>query len=151
MDQRNLISSMIIFLLGTFVLIISTGLGIGSLSNPQPGFMPFWVSMLLIVFSLILFGGAYIDHSVAVRCKDLWHKIHWQKNLVAMAALLLYAVLLPLAGYLITTSVLMLILFKLGAMKTWTALLGATLSVGFTYGLFYFLLKTPLPRSIWGF
>ncbi len=151
MDQRNLISSIFFFLLGTCVLMTSLGLGIGSLNNPQPGFMPFWISVLIIIFSLILFGIAYIHRSVRVRWKDLWHQIHWKINLVAVTAVLLYILFLPLAGYLIATGVLMLILFKLGAMKTWTALLGAILSVGFTYGLFYFLLKTPLPRSIWGF
>jgi divalent metal cation (Fe/Co/Zn/Cd) transporter len=151
MDQRNMISSMILFLLAAFVLITSLGLGIGSVSNPQSGFMPFWISLLMLAFSLILFVTAYRNSSSRVRWADLWHKLHWQKSALAAAFLAAYIFFLPWAGYLIATSVLMIVLFRLTSMKTWTAALGAMLAVFFSYGLFSFILKTPLPRGIWGF
>ena len=52
MDQRNMISSMVLFLLAAIVLITSFSLGIGSLNNPQAGFLPFWTGLLIIIFSL---------------------------------------------------------------------------------------------------
>jgi hypothetical protein len=151
MDQRNMLSSMIFFLIAAFVLILSVGLGIGSLSSPQTGFMPFGISLLMIVFSLVLFGTAYVDRSIAVRWKDLWKNVRWRKNLPAAAGLFLYVLILPLAGFLIATCALMMMLFRLNAMKIWTAGVCAVLSVCAAYGLFHFILKTPLPRSIWGF
>jgi putative tricarboxylic transport membrane protein len=146
-----MISSMILFLLAAFVLITSLGLGIGSMSNPQSGFMPFWISLLILAFSLILFRMAYTDRSIRVRWADLWHKLHWQKSVLAAAFLAVYIFFLPWAGYLMATSVLMIVLFRLTSMKIWTAVLGAVLAVCFSYGLFSFILKTPLPRGIWGF
>lgn len=146
-----MISSMILFLLAALVLMASLGLGIGSASNPQSGFMPFWIGVLLLAFSLILFGTAYQDRSIKVRWVDLWHKLHWQKSLLAAVFLAVYIFLLPWAGYLMATSVLMIALFRLTAMKAWAALAGAALAVGFSYGLFSLILKTPLPRGIWGF
>jgi putative tricarboxylic transport membrane protein len=151
MDQRNLISSMIFFLLATFVLILSLGLGIGSLNNPQAGFMPFWTGLLIIVFSIILFGITYRNRAIVVCWADLWRKLSWQKIVMVAVFLAVYVVVLPWAGYLIATCVLMIILFRLNAMKIWTAAFSAVLSVGFSYGLFHFSLKTPLPRGIWGF
>jgi putative tricarboxylic transport membrane protein len=151
MDQRNMISSIVFFLLAAFVLMTSLGLGIGQLNNPQTGFMPFGASLLLIIFSLILFGTTYRNRAVSFRFADLWHTIHWQKNLMAVTALAVYCLALPSIGYLIATSILMIILFGLGGMKIWTAALGSVLSVFFSYGLFQFILKTPLPRGIWGF
>ncbi|MEE9913308.1 MAG: tripartite tricarboxylate transporter TctB family protein [Deltaproteobacteria bacterium] len=151
MDQRNLISSVIFFLLAAFILILSVGLGIGSLSSPQSGFMPFWASMLIMLFSLLVLVTSYFDRSFAVRWQDLWHNIVWQKSMIAAAGLAVYTVLLPWAGYPAATGILMIVLFRLNAITIRRAVLGAALSVGVTYGLFHFLLKIPLPRGIWGF
>lgn len=151
MDQRNMTSSLILFLLAAFVLAASLGMGIGSASNPQSGFMPFWISLLLLAFSLILLGMAYRDKSIKVRLADLWHKLHWQKSVLAVAFLAAYIILLPWAGYLTATGVLMFVLFRLTSLKVWAAVAGAALTVGFSYGLFFLILKTPLPRGIWGF
>jgi putative tricarboxylic transport membrane protein len=146
-----MISSLILFLLAAFVLVTSLGLGIGSVSNPQSGFMPFWISLLMLAFSLILFGMAYQNRSIKVPWADLWRKLHWQKSILAAAFLVVYIFLLPWAGYLIATGVLMIVLFRLTSMKAWTAVVGAVLAVGFSYGLFSLILKTPLPRGIWSF
>jgi len=146
-----MISSLILFLLAALVLMASLGLGVGSVSNPQSGFMPFWISMLMLAFSLILFGMAYQNRSIKVRWADLWRKLHWQKSVLAAAFLAVYIFLLPWAGYLIATSALMIVLFRLTSMKAWTAVAGAALAVAFSYGLFFLILKTPLPRGIWSF
>jgi putative tricarboxylic transport membrane protein len=151
MDQRNLISSLIFFLLACILLIASLGLGTGSWSNPQAGFMPCLMSVLILVSSLALFFGACQNRSVLVRFSSLWHHIRWQKSLAAVFFLCVYIVVLPLAGYLIATAVLMMALLSLNSLKLWTSALAAVLSVAASYGLFYFILKTPLPRGIWGF
>ena len=151
MDQRNMISSMVLFLLAAIVLITSFSLGIGSLNNPQAGFLPFWTGLLIIIFSLILFGITYINKAISVRWADLWRNVHWQKNIMAVIALAIYGLALPFLGYLIATSILMMILFCLGGMKVWTSALGSVLSVFLSYGLFQIFLKTPLPRGILGF
>jgi hypothetical protein len=150
MDQRNMISSMVFFLLAAIVLITSVGLGIGSLHNPQAGFMPFWTGLLILIFSLILFGITYVNKAISVRWADLWRNVHWQKNIMAVIALAIYGLALPSLGYLIATSILMMILFCLGGMKVWTSAFSSLLSVFLSYGLFQFILKTPLPRGILG-
>jgi len=151
MDQRNLISSMIFFLLASILLITSLGLGVGSPANPQTGFMPFLISVLLLVFSLILFVSAYQDRSVSVRLAALWRHIHWRKNVIALVFLCIYLLALPLAGYLIATGLLMTALLLLNSIKLRTSALTAALAVLVSYGLFHFIVKTPLPRGIWGF
>lgn len=151
MDQRNLISSMVFFLLGAVALVLSLGLGIGSLNNPQSGFMPFWTSLLIIIFSLILFGAAYADKSIAVRWKHIWHGLHWQKSVLVVISLAVYIVVLPWAGYLIATGILMIVVFWSSSLRIRPAVLYAVLSVGVSYGLFHYILQTPLPRGLWGF
>jgi hypothetical protein len=36
-------------------------------------------------------------------------------------------------------------------MKAWTVIISSLLAVFLSYGLFQYLLKTPLPRPIWAF
>ncbi len=151
MDNRNLISSMVFLGLSAFVLITSVVLGIGYLTNPQAGFMPFWTSLMIIVFSLILLGQTFANRSVAVRWADIWSHVHWQKSVMAAAALSVYVMILPVIGYLTATGILMMILFKLSSMKIAAAALASVLAVILSYGLFSFLLNMPLPRGLLGF
>ncbi|MHB8137947.1 MAG: tripartite tricarboxylate transporter TctB family protein [Smithellaceae bacterium] len=151
MDNRNLISSMVFLGLSVFVVVTSVGLGIGSLNNPQAGFMTFWISLLTIVFSLILLGQTFANRSAQVRRADIWSHVHWQKSVMAAAALSVYVLILPIIGYLAATSILMLALFKLSSMKILPTVFASLLAVIVSYGMFSFILKTPLPRGIWGF
>ena len=151
MDQRNLISSLVFLLLAVSLLVASLGMGTGFPNNPQAGFMPFGVGLLMMVFSLVLFVMAFRTPSAAVSWADLWRTRNWPKNVMVAAALVVYMAVLPLAGFLIATFVLMTVLFRLNILKLRTAALGAAISVAFIYGLFHFILKTPLPRGMGGF
>jgi hypothetical protein len=151
MDNRNLISCIVFLGLSAFVAVSSIGLGIGHLTNPQTGFMPFWTSVLVIVFSLILFGQMFAKRSAQAGRVDIWGHVHWQKSLLAAGALCVYVFILPVIGYLPATSILMLALFKLSSMKMLPAALASLLAVILSYGLFTFILNTPLPRGTLGF
>jgi len=151
MDNRNLISCIVFLGLSAFVAVSSIGLGIGHLTNPRAGFMPFWTSLLVIVFSLILFGQTFANRSDQTRRVDIWSHVQWQKSLLAACALCVYVFILPVIGYLPSTSLLMLALFKLSSMKILPAALASLLAVILSYGLFSYILNTPLPRGTLGF
>ncbi len=151
MDNRNLVSCIVFLGLSAFVAVSSIGLGIGHLTNPQAGFMPFWTSLLIIVFSLILLGLTFANRSSQEHRVDIWSHVHWHKSMLAAGALCVYVFLLPVIGYLAATSILMLALFKLSSMKILPAALASLFTVILSYGLFSFILNTPLPRGILGF
>ncbi|MCL5024046.1 MAG: tripartite tricarboxylate transporter TctB family protein [Nitrospirae bacterium] len=54
MAKLNLISAIVFLLVSMWVALESKGLGMGTLSEPGPGFYPFGISVLLLVFSLLL-------------------------------------------------------------------------------------------------
>ncbi|MBP1710229.1 MAG: hypothetical protein H6Q49_431 [Deltaproteobacteria bacterium] len=151
MDNRNLISGMVFLGLSVFVAVSSISLGIGHLTNPRAGFMPFWTSLLIIVFSLILLVLTVANRSVQARRVDMWSHVHWQKSMMAAAALSVYVLILPVIGYLAATSLLMLLLFWLSSMKILPAVLASLFAAVLSYGLFSFILNTPLPRGTLGF
>jgi O-antigen/teichoic acid export membrane protein len=148
MDQRNTISSMFFLFFAVFVLISSLGLGIGQLLNPRPGFLSFWASLFLIIFCLILFGINCFNKDEEVRLANLWLNLNWCKNIIIVFALIFYCLALSKIGYLAATFALMAILFSLSGMKTWAVIISSLLSVILSYGLFHYLLKTPLPKGI---
>ncbi len=137
--------------LSAFVAISSIGLGIGRLTNPQAGFMPFWTSLLIILFTLILLSRTVADRSGQPGRTDSWSHVRWHKSMLAAGALCVYVFLLPVIGYLAATGILMLALFKLSSMKILPAALASLLTVILSYGLFSFILNTPLPRGMLGF
>jgi hypothetical protein len=68
-----------------------------------------------------------------------------------IAALTLYCLTLAKLGYLLATFGLMIVLFRLGKMRPWAMVIGAMIASLSSYGLFAFLLGTPLPRGFFRF
>jgi len=78
--------------------------------------------------------------------------VKWGRLLLIVIALIAFAVLLPLLGYLVTTFLVMLFLYKaIEPQKWWVALSGALLSSILTYLLFAVALKTFFPEGIFSF
>lgn len=148
MDKQNILEVVVWLLIATFVIISSLILGIGEFSNPSPGFFLFWASVFLAFFTFLLFGIHLRKKERTACLTDLWKDLDWVKNVVVVAALISYCLVLPKLGYILATLVLMAILFSLGKMKPWAVIMGSLLAVLLSYGLFYYVLKTPLPRGI---
>ncbi|MFH1080209.1 MAG: tripartite tricarboxylate transporter TctB family protein [Pseudomonadota bacterium] len=150
MVKRDILSCFVLLFISILVLIASLRLGIGPYQSPGPGFIPFWSCLLLFLFTSLLLGVRLIK-TEDVRLADLWKGRNWGNTIIVVAVLIVYCLALPKAGYLLATLGLMLVLFTLGKMKFWVVVPCALLAVLFTYGLFDYLLKMPLPRGILGF
>jgi hypothetical protein len=132
MKKLNRISSM--FLIGFSILICfgSIKLGIGTLGNMGPGFMPFLIAAILFILSLFIFlgiGGGSEDKGE--RSSSGWKNLLKPGSLVI--ALFGYLLLLEFLGYLIATFFLMShMLFisepKKGFMNVFVAAIVAILS-----------------------
>jgi hypothetical protein len=151
MDKRNIIGGGIFLLLAIMVIISSLALGIGELHNPGPGFFPFWIGFLLGFLAFCLIGICLIKKNTPSSLARLWQGLDWHKNVIVVAALLIYGLMLPKAGYILATLALMIILFYVGKMKVRHVVLASVAAVLFSYGLFHFLLKAPLPKGILDF
>ena len=126
-------------------------MGIGRLHNPQAGLWPFAASLFLIILCLTLLITGFLNRRASDNLSDLWLHLHWRKNIAVIAALLLYSLAVSTMGYIIATFVLMAVLFSIWGMRNWMVIGNSLLAAFLSYGLFQHLLKTPLPRSIWGF
>lgn len=152
MDKWNFVDCAVWLALSGIGLTASLRLGIGALRSPGPGFIPFWAGIGLAFFSCILLGSNLIAKTQAMP-NDNRAKAATRRNrlLVVIAALTLYCLTLEKLGYLLATFGLMIVLFRLGKMRSWTMIMGALAVSLSSYGLFALLLGTPLPRGIFRF
>jgi len=119
----------------------------GSLGNPGPGFLPFWVGVALATMSLTLIVGSLLDREKpGVQAAEGIQRQHvaWM-----VGGLLLYTLLLETVGYPVTTFLLLSALVKILGQRGWYTVLGfSALATAGSYALFGLWLGVPLPWGI---
>jgi len=144
-------SSFFWLLVSLITLRESYRLGIGSVHNPGTGFLPFWAAGILGVLSLALFVMARLKKEASTHA-PLFAGTAWKRVLFVLSVLTIYAVLMPVLGYLISTFMLMALLFwVLEKKKFGLVLLSAFLTTFVTYLVFSKWLNCQFPEGLFGF
>ena len=144
-------SSLFWLLVSILVFAESIRIGVGTVQNPGMGFMTFGASGILGVLSLVLFFQA------SLRRKDVPHKplfagSMWRRVLFVLLALTIYSRVMPILGYLISTFLLMSLLFWiLERKRIGFVLLYALLATLFTHMVFSKWLNCQFPHGLFGF
>jgi hypothetical protein len=127
-------------------------LGLGTLSDPGPGGMIFWIGTAMTALSLATLVAALMQApatgSAAGGLASPWHGTRWRLVPYVVALLGLYAWLLPALGFIAATTLLLLALFATIDRQGWIApplgAIGATLAA---YIVFHRWLGTQLPAG----
>lgn len=155
MDKGDIVAVAGWLLLSAFALAASLELGVGVSRNPGAGFLPFWAGAGLALSAGLLPLSAFFgkkDRPQGTQAREETPRTGRRRNSpVAVAALVLYCVALPLLGYLLSTFALMLVLFGLGETSPRTVVIGSLITALSSYGLFAVALGTPLPGGVLGF
>lgn len=152
MSFRDLWSGIFWLAISTCVCLISIPISIGTLHSPGPGFLPFWSGVALGIFSIALIITSILKEKVEEKISNLWKGMDWHKVIWVLAALFIYAILLPSLGYLIATSGLLAFLLSLlSRQRLWIPVVSAIITAVVSYLLFYVWLDVQLPKGILGF
>ena len=144
-------SSLFWLLVALVFMAASVRLGTGSVHNPGMGFITFWAAGILGLLSLGLFVKALFEKEVSSPDEPLFGKT-WPRTVIVLALLIVYSVFMPTVGYLISTFVLMSLLFWiLEKGKIGFVLLYAALSTFVTYQVFSKWLNCQFPDGFFGF
>ena len=144
-------SSLFWLLVSILVFAESLRIGIGTVQNPGMGFMTFGASGILGILSLVVFLQAS-GRKEDLRHKPLFAGTMWRRILFVLLVLTVYARVMPVLGYLISTFVLMSLLFwVLERKKIWFVLLYALLATLFTHLVFSKWLNCQFPQGLFGF
>lgn len=151
MKSRDIISSLFWTAMGIGICYGGYDLQLGSLRDPGPGFIFFWVGVIMIGLSLIVLIKATRERGQKGELKDLWTGIRWQKAIWVLAALFIYARFLASLGFIPTTILLLVFLFKAVEPQKWSwAIMGAVVCTLAVYGLFHCWLGCQLPQGLLG-
>jgi len=127
------------------------GLDLGTLHDPGSGFMFFWVGIIMIGLSIGLLIRAIKRPAVAGELKIFRTGIRWGKVVSTLVALMLYAYVFVPLGFILSTVLLLIFLFKAVEPQRWSwAILGAMISTLAAYGVFHLWLRSPLPKGFLG-
>ena len=144
-------SSLFWLLVSILVFAESLRIGIGTVQNPGMGFMTFGASGILGILSLVLFLQSSVRKE-DLRQKPLFAGTLWRRIFVVLLALTVYARVMPVLGYLISTFVLMTLLFGILEKKRIKFVpLYALVATLFTHLVFSKWLNCQFPHGLFGF
>lgn len=133
---------LILFWMGLsfFFMMFSYRLGLGGFNNPGAGLTPFLLGFLLLIASLYLLIRFVFKKEEMDRLGNGGQsQTNYGKLGFVLVTLFIYALLLERLGFLITTSVFLILLFR-GTGNRWRSVLVATaLTVLVTYSVFTLL------------
>jgi putative tricarboxylic transport membrane protein len=113
------ISALVLLAFSVSIFLLSVRLGIGRLHSPGPGFMPSLASAVLFFLSLFVF----LSHTRRpMKDQEEGHLAGWKglaKPMGLVAALIGYAFVLNVMGYLISAFLLMFMLFLMAEPQKW--------------------------------
>jgi putative tricarboxylic transport membrane protein len=148
-QRRDKIGSIVCLVIAGIALWQSVRVPMGNIRQPGPGFLPFWVGVLLALLSAILWFEASFRKPAAEPARFLSGEGKWPYVVAAGVALLIYTFLLEPLGFVISTFLLLIFLFRvIGKQKWWVGVTGSILVTFFTHLIFRVALKVQLPRGL---
>ena len=148
MFNNDQVSSSAWFFIGLLILVFSVPYGVGEIHAPGTGFMPFYTGMAISLLSALIFLEATKAKKNGVKWENPLKGARWGKPLIALVALMVYALFLETLGFLVSTALLVGFLMRAIQPQKWiTVFLGAFLSSVICYLIFRVWLKTQLPAG----
>lgn len=145
----RLFEGLLWFSLAVLVGHKSIGIELGTPTSPGPGFMPFILALFLALLALIIF----FTRSPASDLKgEMTSTLGVRLGLRALAIVSLiigYVLFFKVLGYLISSFILMIFLFRFAGNRRWISVLSSSLLAAFlSYLLFSVILKLDLPKGV---
>jgi putative tricarboxylic transport membrane protein len=151
MKRYDRMTSLICLFMAGGICLLSSRFPVGSWKDPGPGFLPLGSGILLGILSIILHLQSRLGRAEEIN-ESWFRKEQWVKLVLVLATLLGYAIALEPLGFLISTCLLLFILFILvQPQKVIVALGGSVFTTACSYALFELWLKMRLPRGPLGF
>ncbi len=149
--RGDVAAGLVLLILGGIAAFASIKYGLGKWSVPGPGFLPFGAAVLIIILALVILAR---DLTGAVRLEigQVTSKTALRDVLAVLAAMVGYAALLPVNGFLTTTALFVGFLLRFVGGKSWlvTLLVAAGVSVA-AHMLFVVFLAVQMPVTPFGF
>ena len=143
-NSGDVIASILFMVIGIGAAVGAIGLRVGTATQPQAGFFPFWGGITLVILSGLLFFRAWRGQSVGGQALG-----RLRNPTILLVGLVFYAAALETVGYLIATAIVSAIVLYVLETESLRVLVLASLILAIgSYILFGKLLDVPLPGGI---
>jgi putative tricarboxylic transport membrane protein len=147
MKKTDRIQSVIWALFGLYTTFAGVQLKLGTPRAPKPGFLIFWMGVIIMILSAAFFLQSFSD--VREEKKIRWRGRQWRKGIVLMLVLFLYAAVFHWLGFILSTFFLLLFLFKGLEPQRWgSALLLSAVTITVCYLVFSVFLELQFPPGL---
>jgi uncharacterized membrane protein len=155
MKKRDRASSLFWLGFGILFVIGAWQQGLVKKGVPGPGFLPFICGIVLIGLALMVLipalgSGKKEDEGGAAQEKFFPEKGSRQRLIYALTALVAYGICLPYLGFLLTTFVFMLFMFRLMEPQKWFRVFLLSLATALLAYLLFAALEVQLPQGFFG-
>jgi putative tricarboxylic transport membrane protein len=148
MKKYDRICAILFLAIAVTAIVLSSFMPMGRTSKPGPGFLPFWVGVILALLSIFLFVEAGFRKTPAEPARFLAGEGRWPNVIWTAGSLMGYGFLIEVLGFVISTLILLLFLFRyIGNQKWWVAFTGTSLVTLAAHLIFKVGLRVQLPRG----
>ncbi len=152
MKKADQFAAIVLLLFSAFVIFESSRMTLQVEFAPGYGFFPFWLGTLMAVLSIILFINARTQVGDGEGMVVLPNRATLLNVGLILGGLGLYAFLMEIAGYVLDTFILVILLLGVVERERWQiCLLSAVLMTASLYVIFQVILGVNLPTSVFGF
>jgi len=141
-------------MIGGYIAVHACQLGLGGFRRPGPGLVFFISALLFIGLTAIDLAGTFVGESKRNKENEkhpLWVGVRWQKVLVVLVGVSAYICVFNVAGFILSTFLLMVFLFRaVEATKWWVAIASSLITIIFSYLIFEIWLQVPFPKGLLG-
>ena len=150
MKHRDQISSIVFLIFAIIIIYLSARIPMGNLNKPGPGFLPFWLGILLALISLFLWIQPAKQNFPEPRPTAFSMKNQGDKQVVLTAVFVTaYSLLIEYFGFVICTLILLFLLFRMIGKQKWLVSIVWTILVTLaSHMIFNVALKVQFPKGI---
>ena len=151
MERRDWTSALFFIFLSIFVCEQSIGIGLGTLRQPGPGLLSFGVGAGTGILALGLLIKSFLLKANPIESGREKEPIRKEKFILICISLFVYAIAVEWLGFILSTFIFVLLLFRLiEAGRWWNSLLKAVLVTAGNYLIFVIWLKISVPIGFLG-
>jgi putative tricarboxylic transport membrane protein len=150
MRKSDRIQALLWAVFGLYITYEGFLLKLGTGRAPKPGFMIFWMGVIIVTLSALFFIATFTNPEQ--EHKALWWGVRWPRGAKLMAALFLYVAVFQVLGFIVSTFLLLVYLFKGLEPQSWrNALLLSAVTITICYLVFGVFLELQFPPGVLSF
>ena len=150
MRIANRIASLLLIVSGLFIAFQSSKFDYMVEGTPGPGFLPFWLGIVIALVALIPFIKTFTRF--ASKLVNPFQSGDFKNFFIVIGSSIVVVILTPITGLLVALGFMVAVIAKLMGTQSWKTVIGLSVFTPvLLYGIFVMILAVPVPKGIFGF